>query len=279
LVEENTCQRHCKGRSNLIIKTALILLVFILISCENKFPEFIQQEEGVYMKLLSFEEEVLTVENKAFAAVSIEIYDEDKLLFSHQQIDRIELKNNQFDFLIKYLSLGDSCHFMIPAERIINMFKPLILKETNAKQLSVFIKLANIYEDVLDKEMIEQFVLKSYLKEIDVKEQLGVYVGNIKPGYGKEIERGDEITITYKGYFINGLEFDNVSGKTAFTFAYGSQGQVIKGLEIAIKTMREGQESKIIIPSQLAFGEEGSTTLIVPSFTTVIYDLEVVKVN
>ncbi|PJB13827.1 MAG: peptidylprolyl isomerase, partial [Flavobacteriales bacterium CG_4_9_14_3_um_filter_32_8] len=60
---------------------------------------------------------------------------------------------------------------------------------------------------------------------------------------------------------------------------YGSPDQVIKGLEIAINGMKKGEKSKIIIPSQLAFGEEGSSTQIVPPFTTVIYELEIVNVK
>jgi FKBP-type peptidyl-prolyl cis-trans isomerase len=231
------------------------------------------------MQLLSFEKDNLDIERNNFGAVSIEIYDEENLLFVHNKIDRIDLRDNQFDFLIKYLTVGDSCHFMVPVEQVVNMFKPLKLKETNSKQLSIFVKLVNVYEGDLDKEMKEQFVLKSYLNKSQAKEQTGIYIECIKSGKGRRIEVGDEVTIAYKGYFMNGLEFDNISEETAFRFTYGTQGQVLKRLEIAIKAMREGQKSKIIIPSQLAFGEGGSTTLIVPPFTSVMYDLEIVKVN
>lgn len=279
MVEKKIYKRYYEARRNLSIKVVLIYLVFIVISCKRKFPEFIKKEDGVSMKLLSFEKDILTIEGNNFGAINIEIYDGDNLLFVHNKIDRIDLRENQFHFLIKYLTVGDSCHFMVPTEDVITIFKPLKLKKTNAKQLSVFIKLANVYEIDLDKEMVEQFVLKSYLKKTKAKEQTGIYVESIRAGNGKEIDTGSEITIAYKGYFVNGLEFDNILGKTAFTFTYGSQGQVIKGLEVAIKAMIEGQKSKIIIPSHLAFGEAGSTTLIVPPFTTVIYDLEVVKVN
>jgi FKBP-type peptidyl-prolyl cis-trans isomerase len=168
---------------------------------------------------------------------------------------------------------------MVPADKIISTFKPFKLKAFNSKQLTVFIKYCNVYDLELDKEMVEQYVLTSYIKKNKAKDLDGIFVENIKTGKGKEIKRGDEITIAYRGCFVNGLEFDNISGKTAFTFTYGSQSQVIKGLEIAINSMREGQKSKIIIPSHLAFGEVGSTTLIVPPFTTVIYDLEIIKVN
>jgi len=127
--------------------------------------------------------------------------------------------------------------------------------------------------------MIEQLVLKKYIKETKAQFQNGIYVEQLHTGKGKKVDNDDVVTIAYKGYFINRLEFDNISGSTAFTFTYGTPDQVIKGLEMAIKGMKKGEKSKIIIPSQLAFGEEGSTTNVVPPFTTVIYELEIVNVN
>ena len=127
--------------------------------------------------------------------------------------------------------------------------------------------------------MLAQVILKKYLEEFEAEFKQGVYVKQITKGKGEGIQKGDIITIGYTGFFVNRLEFDNISGSTAFTFAYGTSGQVIKGLDIAIKSMRDGEKSKIIIPSHLAFGEEGSTTLVVPSFTTVIYELEILKLK
>ena len=221
----------------------------------------------------------MTISKTKYGAVSVLVYSEERLVFEQNKIDRLDLKDNPFIFLLEYMKIGDSCQFMVSADRLIKAFKPLKVQTLKTNDLSVFIKLENVYDEQLDSEMVEQSILKSYLKKSKAKQHSVIYVEPIKPGSGKKIGIGDEITIAYKGYFPNGLEFDNISGKTAFTFTYGSQGQVIKGLEIAIKAMREGQKSKIIIPSQLAFGEIGSTTLIVPPYTTVIYDLEVVKVN
>lgn len=263
------------------MKNGLIisLVLLTLFSCENKFPNYIKKETDVYMKLLSFEESDKAVRQKGFGAIGIEIYDNDKLLYKHYKEERINIENNKFDFLIQYMNLGDSCGFMVPKERITNTFRPLKLKETNADYLSVYIKFNDYFLDEGDKEMVEQFILKKYLSDMEYEFNEGVYIKINKVGTGDEIKKGDEITIAYKGSFINGLEFDNISGKLAFTFSYGAQGQVIKGLDLSIKTMRDGQKSKIIIPSQLAFGEVGSTTLIVPSYTTVVYDLEIIKVN
>ena len=257
----------------------IILGLFFLFSCRNEFPDFIQKEPGIYMKLLSFDEKKITPTANKYGAVSIEIYAENELLFRHDKVDRIDLKTDSFNFLTKHLNIGDSCHFIVPKDRIESIFRPLEINKNKFKQLSVFMKLDGVYPNTFDEELIEQHLLKLYLKTTGATSKKGIYEKIVKHGIGKEITLGDEVTINLRGCFINKLTFDDALAEKPFTFTYGEQEQIIKGLEIAIKGMRKGQKSKIIIPSQLAFGARGSTTSIVPPYTTVIYDLEIVNVN
>jgi FKBP-type peptidyl-prolyl cis-trans isomerase len=62
-------------------------------------------------------------------------------------------------------------------------------------------------------------------------------------------------------------------------FVFGEQGQVIKGFETAISLLNEGAQAKFIIPSQLAYGEKGSSTGIVPPYTTLVYEIELLKLT
>ena len=62
-------------------------------------------------------------------------------------------------------------------------------------------------------------------------------------------------------------------------FTYGQEGQVIKGLEKAISFMNEGMKAKFIIPSQLAFGEMGSSSGIIPPNATLMYEIELLNIN
>ncbi|MBL4593548.1 MAG: FKBP-type peptidyl-prolyl cis-trans isomerase [Flavobacteriales bacterium] len=263
------------------------LLAVALFSCENKFPDYTQKEDDVYLKLLSFEESNKSSELADHAIVSVEITGEEGLLYKHYKADVVSLKNNELTFLIQYLKEGDSCSFMVSKEKIIEEFKPITFNETTSKFVEVNIKVHQFFtkgeylsqRQAYDKEMMEQLLLTKYLEEVNTKFHQGIYTEQLTNGEGKKVANGDVITISYKGYFINRLEFDKISGATAFTFTYGTPGQVIKGLDIAIKGMKKGEKSKIIIPSQLAFGEEGSTTRVVPPFTTVIYELEIVNVK
>jgi len=239
------------------------------------------------MKLLAFEDRDEPVLDPAYANISVEIFDEKGILFKVYKEEILDMENSKISFLLGHLNQGDSCIFKVSTDKIKEAFKPSLFTKTNQKFVDVVVKVHRFYREseylalksTFDKEMMEQLLLSKYLEEFSAEKQNGIYKTELVKGAGEYVKIGDEITIAYRGCFINRLAFDHISGNTAFSFTYGTPGQVIKGLDIAIKSMREGEKSKIIIPSHLAFGEEGSTTLIVPSFTTVIYELEILKIN
>jgi len=53
---------------------------------------------------------------------------------------------------------------------------------------------------------------------------------------------------------------------------------VIKGWDQGLLLMNEGAKVKFIIPSSLAYGEQGAGDAI-PAFSTLIFDVELVKVK
>ena len=63
----------------------------------------------------------------------------------------------------------------------------------------------------------------------------------------------------------------------ALDFQLGKPDQVIRGIEIALHHMRPGGEVRLVIPYYLAFGPEGSSTGIVPPYTTVVYRVKLLS--
>jgi len=264
-----------------------IIVLFFLVSCENKFPDSLKVEEDVYLQLISFEESDKRFENTGYSSVCITIKDDGNLLYRQYKEELVLNASNQFSFLMKNLNEGDSAVFKVSTKRIAAVLSPFLIESTSNEFVEVTIKIHNYYTVAAylelkkrsDEELLEQQLLTNYLAEVTAKKNGGIYKKVILEGKGDLIKKGDEITINYKGFFINRLQFDEIYGHTSFTFVYGTQGQVIDGLNLAIQSMRVKEKSKIIIPSHLAFGKEGSTTLIVPSFTSVIYELEILKIN
>lgn len=261
---------------------SIVFLFSFFYSCNNRFSDYTEKQDGVYMKLLSFEEGDEAYTNQKNIIADIKIYDDNQLIYNHYKEDLAD-KIKSFTFLAAYLKEGDRATFMVNSSYLKKQFKLLRVVETNAEFLRVDIDVEEYTNKAfqnIDKEMLEQLLLKRYLKENNIKQHRNnIYSTTIRKGEGEPIKNGNQITVNYRGYFINSLEFDNSYKKTSLSFTYGNPGQVIKGLEKALKGMKQGEKSKIIIPSQFAFGDEGSSTQIVPPFTTVIYELEIINVK
>lgn len=103
------------------------------------------------------------------------------------------------------------------------------------------------------------------------------YLLDRKNPKAQKIQSGQVVTIAYTASFLdNGRIFDDTyTTKQPLTFRLGDPGQVIKGLEIAVHLLPKGGKGRFIIPSELAFGAEGSTSRIVPPWTSVLYEVEV----
>lgn len=192
---------------------------------------------------------------------------------------------------------GDSLIYIVPADSIFkHIFQlplPYFIKQGDMMKVHVRInaildsaqyqalaKTINEYKKNMDIQ--EQVTLMRYVTEHNIADSLkhdNMYIIPIHEGTGPTVKKGDMVSLAYTGRFLNGTLFDSVPLSAPMQFRYGDTAQVIEGLAIAIKFIHEGGEAKIIIPSQLAFGNNGSSTGIVPPYTTVVYEVTLLKVK
>eukprot|EP00249_Psilotum_nudum_P018292 c26731_g1_i3 orf=565-2328(-) len=99
----------------------------------------------------------------------------------------------------------------------------------------------------------------------------------IKAGTGWETpDSGDEVKVHYTGTLEDGTKFDSSRDRgDPFTFKLG-QGQVIKGWDEGIATMKKGEHAIFTIPSDLAYGKAGSPPTIPPN-ATLTFDVELLS--
>jgi FKBP-type peptidyl-prolyl cis-trans isomerase len=89
-------------------------------------------------------------------------------------------------------------------------------------------------------------------------------------------QAGDWVWVHYTGKLTSGEQFDSSAGKKPIRFTLG-QGDVIKGWDEGIAGMKIGEKRKLVIPSELAYGEAGRPPAIPPK-STLVFDVELIGV-
>ncbi len=99
-----------------------------------------------------------------------------------------------------------------------------------------------------------------------------------KVGNGEYPKAGQKVTVHYTGTLENGKKFDSSRDRgQPFTFTIGV-GQVIKGWDEGVATMKPGGKRKLIIPSELGYGSRGAGADI-PGGATLLFDVELISVK
>ena len=97
----------------------------------------------------------------------------------------------------------------------------------------------------------------------------------IKAGTGKSPSVNDQVTVTYKGWLIDGTVFDQTDPGQSATFPTGA---LIPGWVEALQMMKEGDEWELVIPSKLGYGEAGAGGVIPPN-QTLVFNMALLTVN
>jgi FKBP-type peptidyl-prolyl cis-trans isomerase FklB len=128
-------------------------------------------------------------------------------------------------------------------------------------------------------QMIDEnaaFLEANKAKEGVVTTASGLQYKVITAGTGKMPAATDKVTVHYTGQLIDGTVFDSsVERNEPATFQVDG---VIEGWTEALQLMHEGDKWMLYIPFPLAYGERGAGNQI-PPFATLIFEVELIKVN
>jgi len=151
-------------------------------------------------------------------------------------------------------------------------------KELEKKKEEAKVKFLKFIED----NKVKATVLPSGLKIISIKKGSGV-----KP------KTGSKVPVYYAGYFTTGDLFDSNIKDIALQFDkydrvreqrggykpvpmdYSLDAQLIQGFREGLQQMNYGDKVLILVPSHLAYGEQGSRGVIPPN-ADLIFELEIV---
>ena len=102
----------------------------------------------------------------------------------------------------------------------------------------------------------------------------GIWFTILKQGAGASPSLGTEVLVKYQGTLLDGTVIMDTATEENGTKKL-ILGQVIKGLNGALLTMKKGEERIVVIPPELGFGEAGLAPLI-PQNAFLIFNVELI---
>lgn len=290
--------RKCKTYSK-----SLLFMLVLFYGCQTKSPYsgYSKNKNGIYYKLLKIGENEIKAKPGDYITVDL-IYKtlKDSIFFKGRrkfQVTKPDFKGS-IDECFTMLAAGDSACFILSANdfflKTLNSSLPSFIVPNSNMKITIKVEEIQTRKEynkqkeaflkwIEDFGEYEKILLKQFLEEekLSIKpSESGLYTIVIKKGTGRKVSKGDTVKVHYEGRFLNGKFFDStIKRKEPFQFVYGTEWQVIKGLEEAIGNMKEGEKSLFILPSEIGFGKEGSSTGIIPPFTSLLFEVELLEVK
>ena len=135
------------------------------------------------------------------------------------------------------------------------------------------------HEKVMEKQ--RQLIAK-YVKDNHITEQpseTGLYMIWKEHGTGDVAEWGAKVNVHYTLSNLNGEEVESsYKFDTPIQFTVG-QGEMILSIEEAVMQMNPGSKVRLIVPSDLGFGEIEIDPQLLPADSPLVIDLELVSIE
>lgn len=280
----------------------IFLIAFIFASC-SKNKDFTTTELGFSFKHCT----------NHLSSVKIEVGDvvfgQMKILLNNKQViynnygspSRLfvikDAKKGSIDEFLTTLHIGDSAVMIAPADSLTQFTKAemrptdklyvymTISQIISKKELSGLDKERKQKQDQ-EEEQLTQWVLNKYSRAI--KKESGLFYLSTYEGTGEKVEYGKRIYVAYSVMDTSGKVYDTnieeVARKSGlysdrklykpFDFILGDDA-LIAGWTEGLSYMRVGGRSILVIPSHLAYGENGFGAI--APYTPLVFEISVVK--
>ena len=129
--------------------------------------------------------------------------------------------------------------------------------------------------EIVDQQSFEKNKILKYLSDNNLTADStlsDLFYIITKVGNGDHPNSQSDVTVNYRGYFLNGTTFDESINPTVFELK-----NTIRGWQEAIPLLKAGGSGQFFITSEFAYGTTGTT--IVPGNTLLVFDIELIEFN
>jgi FKBP-type peptidyl-prolyl cis-trans isomerase len=269
---------------------ALVMMVAIAASCTSKYPGFKKTDSGLYYKLYKVGKDTVKPKVKDWISMEYRLIVKSKgkdstIIDSRKNKQgplRMPLSPSDYKGDIyqgmRMLSAGDSGEFIVNADSLYKKTfrQPSRPKYVDSSSMARFV----IHMVTIDspealqkreKDILDKFIADN--KITTPPQPSGLYFVEQVAGKGIKIDTGCQVTYNVKISMIDGKQ---VFGQDSMKFIFGKRPDMSGFIE-GIRMMKKGGQARLILPSNLAFGERGYREI--PPYTTIIYDVKVLDVK
>ena len=268
----------------------LVMMIAITASCTSKYPGFKKSDSGLYYKVYKVGKETIKPKVKDWISMEYKLVIKSKGKDStfidsrkgQQGALRIQLPPSDYKGDIyegmRMLAAGDSGEFIVNADSLFKKtfrqtIRPKYIDTNSVAKFSIHMITIDSPQALQkkEKETLDKFIADN--KITIAPQPSGLYYIEQVEGKGIKIDSGCQVIYNVKISMVSGKQ---VFGQDSMKFVYGKRPDMTGFLE-GIKLMKKGGKARLILPSQLAFGEHGYREI--PPYTSIIYDVQVVDVK
>ncbi len=269
---------------------ALVMMVAIAASCTSKYPGFKKSDTGLYYKLYKVGKDTVKPKVKYWISMNYRLIVKSKGKDStfidsrkskqgplRMQIPPSDYKGDIYEGM-RMLAAGDSGEFILKADSLFKKTfrqasRPKYVDSNSMARFSIQMVTVDSPDALQNKERetLDKFLADNKITTAPTPS--GLYYIEQVAGKGIKIDSGCQVTYNVK---ISMLDGKQVYSQDSLKFVYGKR-QDMSGFLEGIRMMKKGSQGRLILPSQLAFGERGYREI--PPYTSIIYDVKVLDVK
>jgi len=288
----------------LTLTVILAMVSALMISCNmfGSYPGFKKTKTGVYYKIYKDDNNDTTkVRIGSILTLYLKYGLKDSSLFDSKDMPQpivlaVAEPKYEGDFYecLSLLKQGDSATFILKAGPLFTKTfgqpaVPEFLTDESDIYFDIKVRKVQTQEDIdretqiqnMQLEQEEMTLIEEYVRNNKITVQptgSGIYFLETKKGTGKSPVKDGYVSVHFTVSLLGGEKlFSTIERGEPIDFKFGSQFEN-EGFQEVVGLMREGGKANAIVPSAMAFGAQGAGNGVVPPFSSLYYDIDLVKI-